>query len=218
MRNFLRIAFWLISSLLLFNACSIRHHSNYKKSSAFEIKENDFIANHFQKVLFNTQIHAFGNDVSGLLFIKLMAKEDYRFVFLTQMGMKIFDVELKRNQFEVHQLVSYLDKKSVRKVLENDLSLLIQTPILFEKSSFFQHKEDGSLLLREKHLGKFYYYQYQEGLIMNKESSSAFFLGTKIKYFYKGGNLPQNILIKHSGINLEWELKPIKNKPREKEE
>lgn len=215
MKLFLKIALFYISFLVILNSCSIRHHSGFEKVEAFETQEKDFIAHHFQKLLFNTQIHAFGKDVSGLLFIKLIDKDNYRFVFLTQLGMKIFDAEINKQEFKIHYLISYLDKKSVRKLLENDLKLLIQTPQLLGKKKYFSHKNNSSLMLREKGSGQFYYYQYQNNRLILKEISGGLFTGTKAKYTYKDGALPQSINIKHSGINLEWDLRPIKRKPNQ---
>jgi len=212
MKHSLKIVLWLISLAFLLNACSLRHHSGYKKTEAFETKEYDFIAHHFQKVLFNTRIQVLGNEASGLLFIKLMDKDDYRFVFLTQLGMKIFDVELCDNQFKIHQLISYLDKKNIRRILENDLKLLIRTPDKKYNSEYFVHKSNKQYLLRESYARNNNYYQYANQKINLKENSGILFLRTQIHYFYKGGTLPEKIKIKHSGINIEWQLQPIKKK------
>ena len=210
MKSFLKTALFCISFLFILNSCSIRQHSGYKKTAAFKTQENDFIAHHFQKLLFNTQIEAFGKNISGLLFIKLIDKDNYRFVFLTQLGMKIFDAEINNGSFTIHYLISYLDKKSVRKLLENDLKLLVQTPTLSGSKKYFSHKNNSSLMLKEKKSGQYYYYQYQNKQIVLKEISGGIFRGTQAKYTYKDGGLPQRISIKHSGINLEWELRPIK--------
>ena len=212
MKLFLKIAFYFISLSILFNSCSLRHHAGFTPAKAFEVQNSDFIANQFQRVLFNTQIQAFGKDFSGLLFIKLVDKDDYRFVFLTQLGLKIFDIEFKNNEFQVHQLVSYLDRKSFRKVLENDLKLIIQKPQEAHKKAYFKHKSDTSFLLREKDKRQFHYFQYQNNRIRQKENASCWFSKTKILYTYKGGERPSSIHIKHSGINLEWTLLPIKKK------
>lgn len=218
MKNFLNIALLSVSLFFILNACSLRHHSGYKETDSFELKENDFIANHFQKVLFKTQIQALGNQASGLLFIKLMQKDDYRFVFLTQLGMKIFDVEWDNNQFKVHYLISYLDKKAVRKIIENDLKLLIRTPLLEQKTNYFLSKDKKQYLLREKVSGEFYYYAYQDHKIILKEKSNTLFEKTQIQYFYNGGNRPREIKINHSGINIKWQLEPIKKKLKLKDQ
>jgi len=209
MKAFLRIVLGFISLSVALNSCSLRYHSDYKKTEAFETQNQDFIAHNFQKVLFKTQIQAFDKEVSGLLFIKQMKEDNYRFVFLTQIGMKIFDVELNKGKFTIHQLISYLDKKSVRKLLESDLKLLIQTPNTNTKTKFFEHKKDSSLLLRNKTKEGIFYYRYQKPQIQSKENSSFIFRGTTIQYSYSKSNIPDLIVIKHSGIHLQWKLKPI---------
>jgi hypothetical protein len=209
MRRYLKIALVCLSFLFVLQACSLRHHSNYKTSEAFSAEGKDFIADHFQKILFNTQIDAFGHEASGLLFVKLMGKEQYRFVFMSQVGLKFFDVEIDKGEFKVHQLISYLDKKNIRRVLENDLRLLIQEPLL-SSSDFFTHKTEDLALLREKEHCRFRYYTYQQKQLLAKETAGFLFKNTTISYQYKGTGLPTEIIIEHAKFNLKWTLQAIK--------
>lgn len=209
--RFLKIVLYVLSFVIFLSACSLRHHSHFSSIEQYDFSEQDFIAHHFQKILFKTQIHAFGKSTSGLLYIKLMDKDHYRFTFLTQMGMKIFDAEIDKHQFKINQLISYLDKKGVRKILENDLRLLISQPASHAtKQAVFLNTKEQQSLIREKANGQYYYYLYENQQLVLKEETGSIFKKTSIKYHYQGSGLPESIHIKHFGIKLEWQLIPIK--------
>ncbi len=209
MRASLKIVLSLISLLVLLQACSLRYHPDYKATQAFATEGKDVVVEHFQKILFKTHVQAFGKEASGLLFIKQLGREQYRFVFMSQLGMKFFDVELNNGVFVVHHLVSFLDKKQVRRVLKNDLQLLIQKPELLN-AHYFKSKNKSYLLLRDRGSKGRMYYTYHQNQIIAKEQAGCVFKNTTIQYQYKGVGLPSQISIKHEKFNLSWSLYPIK--------
>jgi len=208
MRHSLKIFLWFVS-LALINACALRFHTGYKKSVPFEPKGYDIVADEYQKLWFKTEIEAYGKEASGLLLVKRVQHSDFRVVLMSHMGMKMFDVELKKDSFVVHYLISFLDKPSVRKLLRNDLSLLLQTP-QHNQSRYFVHKKDSTQMLAQKNDGRYYYYQYRNRQLTQKESDGTCFKGTTIRYEYGGVGLPVQILIDHAGLDIHWKLSPVK--------
>ncbi len=211
MQTFRIVAFSVVSALLLLSSCSIRYHSGYRKTSE-EPKINSALRQ-FQKVgdkqLFQTHIQAFDKEFSGLLLVKKTQKEQYRFVFLTHTGMKIFDAEQSNKGFQMHYIVSFLDKKMIKKVLSKDLKMLVQTPN-FAESSFYKHRKDASLLVKRKKQSGFEYWKLDKQQLIWQENSSCLWRGTVLSYFYNGEKRLKHLRIKHKGIKLSWDLEPIK--------
>jgi len=208
MRPYLKIFLWLVS-LFIFEACALRYHSGFVKSESFNAEGFDLVTEHYPKLWFKPEIEAFGKEASGLMIAKRVNATDYRVLFMSHMGMKMFDVEFKKDSFVVHYLISFLDKPSVRKLIESDLSLLLRKPMK-EPTSSFIHRKDSVLMLRQKQDARYYYYHYQNERIVQKESDAWWFKGTIIRYRYSGLGLPTQILIDHSGLDLHWKLSPVK--------
>ncbi len=211
MRTFRTVVFSVVSIFLLLSSCSIRHHSGYKKTS-----EQPNISAALQlfrevgdKQLFNAHIQAFDKEFSGLLLVKKTQKEQHRFVFLTHTGMKIFEAEQSNNSFQMHYIVSFLDKKMIKKVLFKDLEMLTQTPNLGE-SSFYKHRKDASFLIKRKKKPGFEYWKIDKEQLIWQENSSCLWKGTVLSYFYDADKHLKRLNIKHNGIKISWDLEPIK--------
>src|SRR5688572_27397088 len=96
----------LLSSLVVFllGSCSLGHYNRLKKRSHPHFKADlsdsslapkPIFGDNFNSFLFKTNIRVYGRDFSGLLVTKQMEPEDYRVIFTTELGMKLFDFEFK---------------------------------------------------------------------------------------------------------------------------
>ena len=79
----------------------------------------------FERAVYKTNMKIFGNDLSGLTIIKKSGR-DYRIVFISELGLKYFDLEFfsANDSVHVHHMISLLDHKPENDILEKNFSLL----------------------------------------------------------------------------------------------
>ena len=118
-------------------------------------------SNNFQKGLYKSQLTVHGNVLSGLLLIKRTG-ETFRIVFLSEIGIKYFDVELSDRQgegFIVHSMMELLYRKPLLDFIENTFRMLTMSFGESKKSSSFICDGSGLrvVVLKTQDYGKFRY-------------------------------------------------------------
>lgn len=102
--------------------------NNFKYSQAHSYSKQDpcsWFSGDTGRYLFRSSGTIYNNDFSGLLLVKPTG-ESYRILFITEMGMKIFDMEFFREgNYNVHYAAGAIDRKPVIRTLGNDLSLML---------------------------------------------------------------------------------------------
>ena len=95
----------------------------------------------FEKAVFKTDMIIFGNELSGLTMIKKNG-DDYRVVFMSEIGLKYFDMEFftKNDSIKIHHMITMLDKKQVYPILENNFSLVF---MMFPEKSKVRNYRDN---------------------------------------------------------------------------
>ena len=81
---------------VLFSACHFGHYGklNVLEDRKWRVEDKKSIfGDNFNSFLFKTNITVYGKDYSGLLVTKQMSPQDYRVIFTTELGMKLFDFE-----------------------------------------------------------------------------------------------------------------------------
>lgn len=209
MRNLVSSSFCLL--VLLTAACS---RKLYPETQGQEIVLS---ADEFSKpvpadttLIYKTGVDAYGRYLSGLLIIKSYNGDDYRLVFTTEMGMKLFDFEFKDNKFHVHYCFDKLNKKPVIRLLEKDFSMMLCRNIYESKARIV---DTNSYLLeqpRAKELWKIVSRadsRLAESIYsLNPEGKTKCF----IKYVYREGQCPDMIHIGHENLDLKMQLELLK--------
>jgi hypothetical protein len=76
--------------------------------------------------LFNTKIDVLKNHFSGLLVFRNMGGDTFRVVLITEVGLKIMDLEFSpEGETKVWYIMEAMNKKALIRTLSNDLNLLI---------------------------------------------------------------------------------------------
>ncbi|MCF6170476.1 MAG: hypothetical protein L3J66_05800 [Bacteroidales bacterium] len=97
-------------------------------------------SNSFTKALYKAELTAYGNDLSGLLFVKRTG-DGFRFIFLSEIGLKYFDVEINRNRQEsyiVHSMMTALKRQALLTFFETTFRMLTM--------SWGEHREKYSFV------------------------------------------------------------------------
>ncbi|PIV57770.1 MAG: hypothetical protein COS14_13090 [Bacteroidetes bacterium CG02_land_8_20_14_3_00_31_25] len=154
------------------------------------------------------------NYYSGLMVIKSQNDSVKRLVFITEMGIKIFDIEIKnplinKKYYTVNYIIEPLSRKMLVKTLANDLGMLCQNGNVKFIDAF---ANDENTFLRIKNRYKSFYYIYG----MNEKNYSQIIVNSIFKQksgidFYGVNNFaPDSIKLKHFGLNLNYVFRRIK--------
>jgi hypothetical protein len=79
--------------------------------------------------LYKCQIYVFGKYYSGLLMNKKTGENQGRIVFVTELGMRMFEMEVNQNEFLPIYFFEPLNKEKYKKILSEDLSAIFMLPI-----------------------------------------------------------------------------------------
>ena len=94
------------------NGCSFGLLEGYQKTEQVSIAPVSWFKTDSDHLLMNTTIDVMKNHFSGLMVIKSLTDGGYRVVFITEVGLKIFDMEFVPGEtVKVHYFMDALNKK-----------------------------------------------------------------------------------------------------------
>ena len=204
----------LLSSFifLLFAGCTFGHYGRLKKVAAHSSSPKPIFGDNFNSFLFKTNITIYGKDISGLLVTKQMAPQDYRVIFTSELGMKLFDFEFKDTSFTLHYCVPQFNRPALLHTIQHDIEILLMNN-LAEKPLTCQTDSRGLYDIQCIQIDNKYNYYFTDKVsqhIVKIEHSNR---RIKIVIFnlnnYKD-DFPNNVLIKHCDIKLKIELNLLK--------
>lgn len=163
------------------------------------------------RYLFQASVNIFRNNFSGLLFLKPLGASR-RVLFITETGIKIFDLELfMKKDFTVHYCIEQINRKPVMKIVGNDLSLMIFSVAGDGKIKFMEEQGTGKTVIKSKDdLGtRFCKINSQTGKVDELISRGTFSDKMNIRFLGLSGTTPDSIDISHHNLKLEINLTKI---------
>ena len=113
--------------------------------------------------LFNTGIDLMRKHFTGLMVIKPQEADAYRVIFITEVGLKIFDLEFFPDQPEkVHYMMEAMNRKSLVSALTNDISMVLMNRLPQAQPEILGKKGSGDIIYRYQSGKKNYYYFVRE--------------------------------------------------------
>ncbi len=102
----------LLIILFCLNGCSFGLLEGYQKTEQVSMAPVSWFKTDSDHLLMNTTIDVMKNHFSGLMVIKTLTNGGYRVVFITEVGLKIFDMEFVPGEtVKVYYLMDALNKK-----------------------------------------------------------------------------------------------------------
>ncbi|MCW3070981.1 MAG: hypothetical protein JWO44_871 [Bacteroidetes bacterium] len=205
----------LLSSLLALTlyACTFGHYGRLKPNAkSWVTPPSSIFGDNFNSFLFKTNISVYGRDFSGLLVTKQMSPKDYRVIFTTELGMKLFDFEFRDTSFTLHYCVPQFNKPKLLNTIREDIGILLMNDLKDKKADLFLDAKNQHDVYRVQD-GKMFNYYFKEkstDQLVKIEHSKKHV--KKIIFTlnnYENG-FPTNILIKHYNIKLKIELNLLK--------
>jgi len=143
--NYQIIAFSISILFTLFlPSCSPNYLKDYTKLENTDLIKPAVFDHNFKKVTYKTKFDLMGNQLSGILLIKQTKEKEFRFVFVSEIGIKYFDLgikPLKEGYFETsHYLMPALNRGNVEQILFDDFGKLIKPQYASPSQTFFRNK------------------------------------------------------------------------------
>ncbi len=207
----------LLSSFIaiLFSACHFGHYGRLKEiNECYYLATNlkPLFGDNFNSFLFKTNITVYGKDYSGLLVTKQMSPKDYRVIFTTELGMKLFDFEFKDTAFTLHYCVPQFNKPKLLKVIQKDIETLLMNDL--DKKTFLKFNDSKMFYsIHKTKIGKLEYYYFTENTtehLVKIEHAKKRRKKTTFTLSNYQNDFPGNILIQHHDIKLKIELNLLK--------
>jgi hypothetical protein len=205
-----------LSSLLvtLLAGCSYPQFDSFQRTSEAVISLNDvkpwFIEgpDHY---LFNSEIDIYRNHFGGMMVIKYLSKESCRVVYITEVGIKVFDMEFFINgDFKLHYCLDAINRKIIIKTLKNDIGLMLANIPSDNKMTLSEDRKQNETLFKSMGQDGTKYYLVNNKSLRVEEILTRNSLQKKveIKYFYHQTEL-DSVGIKHYNIRLRINLSRI---------
>jgi hypothetical protein len=208
MKNLLLSSF--IAIFLL--GCVSGHYGKLRKTVSGSASPKTIFGDNFNSFLFKTNITVYGKDFSGLLVTKQMSPKDYRVIFTTELGMKLFDFEFKDTTFTLHYCVPQFNRPKLLKTIQQDIEILLMNNLAGKHFETFTDPKNLYVIyrLKEEKMYDYYFTDKESGHPVKIEHSKKrtkkiiFTLNNYVNDF------PNNILIRHYNIKLKIELNLLK--------
>lgn len=131
--------------LFILPSCSSGYLKDFAKFENSKFIEPIIFGDNFEKTTYKTNLTVMGNNLSGILLIKKTSEEEFRFVFVSEIGLKYFDLGIKnsnvKQEYTTHYLMPALNRGETKDILFNDFSkLTIQylsksKPIIYKQTT-----------------------------------------------------------------------------------
>jgi len=206
-----------LSSLFitLIVSCSPTQHYTVKRTQIVTESDIHSIIDKNKSLLYKAKIKLYNRYYSGLIVLKQTSPGTSHLVFLTELGMKMFDFEIRNNQFKLIYVFEPLNKPNVLKLLENDMKLILLQNLLNKDAKVFEF-EDQSKLIYQTSSGKFKNYYFINTITKTVDRAivkGSLFIKEKVDYIYNDSLNANQIKLKHKGfIRLKIELNNISTK------
>lgn len=158
MQRFLKL-YLLLSSFLLLTGCSISKY-NHLKCESTDLQANPIIPVIKPTVVskYKTSIDILKNHITGLLIIKQIDSVTTRLVFVTELGMKMFDFEAKNGVMNAIYVFEPLNKPRLIEALKRNFNniFLLNLNNIYNATSC-KNKNFSQLVFNKEAKEKWYY-------------------------------------------------------------
>lgn len=165
----------LLSSCLFFilASCRYHHYQSYQKTDTRVLMENALlpvIPNHDQAQKYKTSIDVLNKHFSGLVILKQTDSIVKHLVFITELGMKMFDIEIKDTSMNMVYVFEPLNKPGLIRLLKHDFRAIL---LLHDKNQMLglktKHQKDSLYLLKSNQHVSFYTFQNRNQLHLQEQ-------------------------------------------------
>lgn len=206
-----------LSSLFitLIISCSPTHNYTLKRTELVTESDIHSIINKDNSLLYKAKINLYNRYYSGLIVLKQTSPGTSHLVFITELGMKMFDFEIRNNQFKLIYVFEPLNKPNVLSLLENDLKLILLQNLLNKEAEIFERNNQDKRIYKTTNnkLKNYYFINTNTKTVKRTIVKGKVFIKEKVEYIYNDSLIAKQIKLKHKGIiRLKIELNNLSTK------
>ncbi len=212
-----RPVYTLFLSVILLTAglssCSYKHYKGFEQVSTENTPIPVVYVSSFTKAVYSTNFKIFGQELSGITMMKkVQSGNTIHVVFMSQIGLKFFDIEIrpedKENWFHVNYIMESMNREFIISMLKTDFMLLFgQYPKHSEIAAFRQTGSNATetTIRFDKNVASVFSQPTN-----NQPVKIELRKGCSVKATIQltpGNNYPENVEInnKRAGLQLEWD-------------
>jgi hypothetical protein len=157
------------------------------------------VVNKTNSLLYIASIRVFNKHYSGLIVLKQTDSLTSHLTFITQLGMKMFDFEIKKDTFRLVYIFEPLNKPAIVYLLLSDMRLILLHHLLNGKAEIYKLKQNT--ILKTNYINR-YYYKLSPGKNTVEKTivKGKLFKKARVDYFYGDSLDAQKIRLKHKGL------------------
>ena len=201
--------------LLLLSGCSLSLFNNFKPVPEAADNRKD-VFSWFQgdtnRFLFQSYIDIYSNHFSGLMLIKPLNGNSHRTLFITEVGIKIFDMEFFRNgDFKLHYCMDELNRKSIINTLKNDIGLMLNNIPENGKVKTMQEKNSGRTIIKSMDYNgvRYCFINKKTNKVDELIQTGTFLKKVNMRFYSTDGAEIDSINISHYNLKLNIHLSKI---------
>jgi hypothetical protein len=203
------IAFSLIS-------CSPSYIQNFTKNENLNIKSLNVFYHTFTKAVYKTTLKVMGREMSGILLIKKTNNQEFRFVFMSEIGLKYFDLGItnpgKNPDYKNYYLMSVFNRGEFKKVLFDNFNTLSTEIEIDSNFTSYSNLGNKSLAVRENNTKEKTTYLTINETVENIYWKSPYAGKSNISISKYENNIPQNIEINNKKYGVKIICKQLEKK------
>jgi len=183
----------LLSSLVFFiSSCKISKYNRLHCTNVVLSESNISPVIHSTNVLkYTASIDVLKNHLTGLIIIKQTDSITKHIVFVTELGMKMFDLEIKNNDISVVYVFEPLNKPQLVEAIKRNFSNMLLLNIYGNRASMCEARDGIIYGLTNKKTKKFYSGVSKQSNSNLIERQETFYKGkqeSRINYIYNSSN------------------------------
>jgi hypothetical protein len=204
--------------LLLLGGCSLSLKNSMNTTSAgsaYRTDEITWFRADTGRNLFKADIDIYRNHFSGMMLIKPVNETSYRVVFITEVGIKIFDIEFFRDgDFRLHYCIEKLNKRFLIKTLKSGIGLMINNIPDGSETVVMEEKNKRRMVIRIKDKkGISYCYIDRNTKKVNElVRCGTLFRKLNIRYYGSVENKLDSVAVSYYNLKLDINLTNLNEK------
>ncbi len=218
----MKLSAWLLSLTLLWaTGCSPTRNlqkvrevplNQLQVTRPFDVSEG---------LVYKAGVDLYDHHFSGFFMIRQTEERQYRVVFTSEMGVKLFDLLFDKQAFEVVYCFEKLDRKAVIKRLRRDLRMLFMVEYDGrERAEVYRKEGEKNKILKLAGEDGWNYYFLDEASKrpVHMENTGLFKVRAVASLGDHQEGVPREIVIDHKEVDLKLRLEQVRNTNDQKEE
>lgn len=164
-----------------------------------------------QTVKFKSEINIYKNYLTGLLIVKRESDTSLHTILLTEMGIKLFDLNVKNNSYIINFALEQINRKDLIDLIAQDIRLIFINYLKNSTLELCSETKSNQRIIRIYNSGLWIYHYFDGDLPFIKRIEYASGKNPEIEMTieYSKFNLTEKIDLKHSDLDIELGLEVL---------